>query len=323
MEVGQSITFSEVTQKISYCRTHLMGVAMLMVILYHCGIKPFAWFGYWGVDIFLFLSGFGICFSLSKNESLTIFYLKRLLRIMPGAVICGIAFSYMGCAHGEKDIALCGLNLWYIRTILIFYFLSPFLFSFLKRWKTKALLLLIILAEVVAYLFNGYLHVERILTVTIAWSFARLPVYLLGMAFPLFSEGKAISIRCLLFSALVGIMIVGGLRIYQNCYHLGYVKLLFMPSLLLSPAILLMSIFCSGWMKTLPSFFSKFIYFFGVYSLEIYLIHEAMLKFCSEIAFYVQSTLLSKMICIIISAILAWLLNITCSRFQSFFLKSA
>lgn len=323
MGIGQSVTFSELTQKTSCCRTHLMGVAMLMVILFHCRIMPFFWFGYWGVDIFLFLSGFSIYFSLSKKGTLPIFYLKRFLRIMPGAIICGIAFFYMGYAHGEKDIALWGLNLWYVRSILIFYFLSPFLFIFLKRWKTKALLFLIILAEVTAYLFADCIYVGRILTVTLSWSFARLPIYLLGMALPIFSKEKeiSVSIRCLLFSALVGIMILGELRVYQIYHNLDVVKLLFMPSLLLSPTILLMSIFWVKWMRILPPFLLKIIYLFGFYSLEIYLIHESILKFNSKIAFYVQSALLSKMMCIIVSVLLAYFLNVTCSRIQTFFLK--
>ena len=42
-----------------------------------------AQYGYAGVEIFMFVSGFGLYFSLDKNPSLLIFYRRRLLRIFP------------------------------------------------------------------------------------------------------------------------------------------------------------------------------------------------------------------------------------------------
>lgn len=61
------VRMSERVEKLSAVRTYLMGMAMMLIILYHCGVYPFKMFGYWGVDVFLFLSGFGIFFALKKR----------------------------------------------------------------------------------------------------------------------------------------------------------------------------------------------------------------------------------------------------------------
>lgn len=66
-------------------RSFLMGVSMLAVLLFHAYI---AWgglfifkYGFIGVDSFLFLSGYGLCFSYKKN-SIWSFWLRRLKTIL-------------------------------------------------------------------------------------------------------------------------------------------------------------------------------------------------------------------------------------------------
>lgn len=76
---------------LSKYRSALMGVAILWVMLYHILAKggiliitQILEVGYGGVDIFLFLSGFGLFFSLSnKGTTLPQYYRKRFLRILP------------------------------------------------------------------------------------------------------------------------------------------------------------------------------------------------------------------------------------------------
>lgn len=65
-----------------------MGVAAFMIYFAHfyayadLGVvnRLFA-YGNWGVDVFLLLSGFGICHSMSKSPSDGDFYLKRFVRV--------------------------------------------------------------------------------------------------------------------------------------------------------------------------------------------------------------------------------------------------
>ena len=68
-------------------RVLLMGVAIILIILYHayCVLGgPFIFFkyGYIGVDIFLLLAAFGLSYSYTKN-TFGKFYLNRLKRIYP------------------------------------------------------------------------------------------------------------------------------------------------------------------------------------------------------------------------------------------------
>lgn len=79
-------------------RKYLMGIAIIMVILHHWGYYSqhlwdvgFLWgfcdSGYIGVDIFLFLSVIGLCYSYEKR-SLWSFYFRRFQRLYP----CTLAF---------------------------------------------------------------------------------------------------------------------------------------------------------------------------------------------------------------------------------------
>lgn len=68
-------------------RNFLLGVAILLVLVYHFfnwTINPFGRFniGHVGVDIFLFLSGWGLSYSYTKNNLKT-FYVRRIKKIVP------------------------------------------------------------------------------------------------------------------------------------------------------------------------------------------------------------------------------------------------
>lgn len=75
---------------ISKYRTPLMGIAALMIILCHApqygvampnSISSVMLRGGLGVDIFLYLSGVGCWYSLSKGVTLKKWYCKRFIRI--------------------------------------------------------------------------------------------------------------------------------------------------------------------------------------------------------------------------------------------------
>lgn len=301
-----------------------MGIAMVMVILFHCGYFPFDYFGYWGVDIFLFVSGFGIYFSLSKNESLLNFYLKRLVRIMPAAIICGAVFQLTGCNHTNALLALMGLELWYIRTILLFYLISPFLFFCLTRWGIKAVVLMVIVSEAMSYSLDAAFQCGNILTLTLTWSAARLPIYILGMALPYLAEKKhkVLPSWFMAASAFTGVVLLFALRVLQMRYNKGFVMYLFMPSLLLTPAITYVGMRFSEWARHLPSWMLKCLSFTGTLSLEIYLIHEKLIKIgCTVLNVYGVDILLSKSLCVCLSFLFAWLLHRLCSTFRKRVLK--
>ena len=76
-----------ISNSIEHYRNELMGIAIISIIVYHCvGHINFPAFplnyGFIGVDIFMFLSGYGLCFAIKKWK-IKDFYLRRLLRVYP------------------------------------------------------------------------------------------------------------------------------------------------------------------------------------------------------------------------------------------------
>lgn len=58
---------------VSKYRTPLMGFAMLWIMLFHIGINipiigTLTQKGYWGVDIFIFLSAYGLYYGYKKDN---------------------------------------------------------------------------------------------------------------------------------------------------------------------------------------------------------------------------------------------------------------
>lgn len=124
-------------------RSFLMGVAMIMVIVYHI----FCWvynpigplnIGYVGVDIFLFLSGLGLSCSYEKN-SITQFYKNRIKRIYPIYIISVLTTYLIFNSNWSNfdlfaNIVTIGLYTkggvyrydWYLESLFTLYILFPF-----------------------------------------------------------------------------------------------------------------------------------------------------------------------------------------------------
>ena len=159
---------------ISNNRQFFMGVAMLLVVLYHCycvigGNIVLSLFkrGYIGVDIFLFFSGLGLCYSYSNN-SLKLFYFNRLWRILPMYWVWAIAHLAVYCienAFKPSFSDVFGLfsmfsyfwgvgeirSNWYLSALLCLYLLFPMIFSCVKRWKFVFLLLVLFSSATALY----------------------------------------------------------------------------------------------------------------------------------------------------------------------------
>lgn len=187
---------------ISQGRSLTLGFATLCILLFH---QPFVhephwltsiWsYGYWGVELFLFLSGFGIYYALKKAEAREpwSFYRKRLLRLLPAAIPAGILLDICNpffhgalldgsAPYGLTPVAcLFGLHLWYIRAILLFYFLSPFLYRILHR--TQFVVAIAIASGAIGYILALHFHYWRdhLIYTTVIWPLLRFPAYLLGM----------------------------------------------------------------------------------------------------------------------------------------------
>lgn len=180
---------------ISRFRSSFMGFAIFWIFFYHTGVdipvlKHFFALGWLGVDIFFFLSGFGLSASLAKDSSFKRFFRKRFVRIIPcwWIVLAGMAFfgsvvSLKGFPITAEDYFhwfsgtgwwLAGCNFeWYIPTLLVFYLLAPLLSSMsIRQLSICAVVAAIIAVALSSGIVNCFNHVYM--------SYSRLPVYLSG-----------------------------------------------------------------------------------------------------------------------------------------------
>ena len=110
-------------------------------------IKPLgfiAQYGFAGVEIFMFVSGFGLYYSLDKDRHIIRFYKKRLLRIFPTYYILGIIASIILFNDNLLSYLFRYTTLgfwigsiyweWYIPSLVMLYLVSPFLKKLIDRY---------------------------------------------------------------------------------------------------------------------------------------------------------------------------------------------
>ncbi len=180
---------------LSRYRTPLMGAAMLGVMLFHLGnitsidySRGFiSWLAaetfWWGVDLFLFLSGMG-CFYALRRHGTRRFYLRRAIRILPAVLLAGCLkslFSEAPFNWGDPvDLRrlLC-FDQWYIVTYLTLIASYPVMDGILRRSRLGGILLFasICLLPVAAMAILPA-HVYRL--GMISWTLTRAPAFVIG-----------------------------------------------------------------------------------------------------------------------------------------------
>lgn len=169
-------------------RDELMGVAIILVILYHlycwCNYGHFDLFkyGYIGVDIFMYVSGLGLCFSYNKRSLLS-FYKRRMIRIIPIFCVFNIILlliSYDNTLQLKHVVgSFTTLNFydlssnskeWFISSILLLYLLFPVIY---KSTTGKAIVTASILIAIVGTFFKLDWRHDCLLS--------RLPIFMLGI----------------------------------------------------------------------------------------------------------------------------------------------
>ncbi|WP_302602811.1 acyltransferase [Bacteroides caecimuris] len=284
---------------ISRFRSSFMGFAIFWIFFYHTGVdipvlKHFFALGWLGVDIFFFLSGFGLSASLAKDSSFKRFFRKRFVRIIPcwWIVLAGMAFfgsvvSLKGFPITAEDYFhwfsgtgwwLAGCNFeWYIPTLLVFYLLAPLLSSMsIRQLSICAVVAAIIAVALSSGIVNCFNHVYM--------SYSRLPVYLSGFIMYKIWKSKA----CISFTNASGLALIGALAFAIGFYVksidfiLGLTIARVFVSLLMVPMLFIISLL----FKYTP--INRAMAFMGVISLEMYLLHIN-----SQFSHWVEANLLS------------------------------
>lgn len=203
-------------ESISKYRNQLMGIAMLYVMLFHTTttkaqygdglLYSFVKLGNAGVDIFVFLSGLGMVYSLNKDCHVLRFYKKRILRIYPDYIpivgfysllcwsmgLCNIWLVITNCAGISFWISDSSYAFnWYIPAMILFYLLAPGIYHLLKDKRRRAVSFtaLYFVSLIFIILCYDYLKWTGLLI-----AFCRIPVFLVGMLAGFWiSEQKTIS----------------------------------------------------------------------------------------------------------------------------------
>lgn len=295
----------------------IMGIAMLMVMMFHQqflkALSLTFHFGYWGVDVFLFLSGFGIAHSLNQSSisafSCARYYGRRVCRIMPSCLLAGwVIFFLSDC---NNYLCLMGMNLWYIRAIVFMYILSPCIFALIKRWGGitifccgTAVCIGVAACLISLSINNGWYGV---------WGLQRTPVFILGMVFYLqgkttsgvreCSSGMRIIIPAICFCFFACIA-----AIVRKCCLCGsparYVELLeFFFVALATPGICCIIAATS---KRASLSIKYAIEWLGKHSLELYLVHECIFGFIKGSSSLPNSGILRLLLALVISVFSAW-----------------
>ena len=302
--------FSDFSKK----RSQLMGISMLLIMIFHCGLylnSRYTPFCVVGVDFFLVISAIGLFFSLSKNQDKLSFYKKRVLRILPTYLI--VAAPYF--AHNQKfEIGnylfnLSGLCIiddqryfWFIGQILICYLLAPFYFGLMK-YKLSILIPFITLIVC---------HYLGLLFPTLAIMLNRFAIFFLGFHLAALVYNKKVINSWLILPvcvlSIVLIPIIGNMQIYEGYQRIAY---FFLSIPALAGMVMLLN--------KCPSVIDKCLVFVGGITLEIYLLHE---RICLRAMQLVFGPLLGAVLSIPLCIVLAYLLCILMRKINHFLFSS-
>lgn len=263
---------------ISTYRSELMGLSILWIMMLHFTfnqIKPLgfiAQYGYAGVDIFMYVSGLGLFFSLDKGENITNYYKKRLLRIFPTYFIIGgitnllithddiltyiFRYSTIGFWIGKEYAE------WFIPSIILLYLLAPFIKKLIdKKWHI-IICIIVVCIYVTAFYFTDK---EDLLDRSHFFFLYRIPAFIFGMICSYWLKNN-MSNKYFFYILVLGLpFFIYFYPFHHHIYIFKYYSLAF-----LLPFFVVSFIIILKYTKCISPILKKI----GIASLEIYLIQN-------------------------------------------------
>lgn len=316
-------------------RSALMGVAILWIMLYHIPAKggipiitQILEVGYGGVDIFLFLSGFGLFFSLSnKDTTLPQYYKKRFLRILPEFWIFLIVdyvatMDFNMASLGELLYKATTIgywipgtpyDLWYVSCILFFYLIFPFYFRAFESKGISAPVIAILLGFILILVYAIIMvakfdnkNVGGLIILTVS----RIPIFFIGSVFGYFAKYnvnifKVRMIRVismiLFFLAIISLFIF--VNYFQN--YLWTCSLYWLPYIVITPVLCIIL----AWLfDRFPNIINRVFTKVGSISFELYVMHIFVFEHMEKILSDNFGTHVSMPAILMISFVLAFAL---------------
>lgn len=265
-------------------RTFIMGCAMIVVMLFHQQfivgnilLNFFRLCGRWGVDIFLFVSGFGIVNSL-HNNSIGKYYKNRINRLLVPCLLVGVCkcilvqvgfISYTGFL-----LTLTNLGLWYIYAIIVYYVLAP-VFKLIVQKSQYAILYICVICAILS--LKQFEESFLYLIPKFRWLIERLPVFILGMHIAVYPPKTQIK------------NYLWGIIPFVLCMLLRMQKDYFITYLILLLAVPMLCIISSLFARILDKIKLRgVVEYFGKTSLELYLWHEFIFLNVAKDAMFVE-----------------------------------
>ena len=275
-----------------------MGVAIIVIILFHFSfcfpfpVSDLLSFGYLGVDVFFFLSGFGLYFSMSKKGTRpSTFYKNRFRKLFPEFwLVLLLAFFIDGDFSAGSFSGLLWkiftvgywiqkpYMFWFISAIVGFYIVFPLYYKAVQRkglpaafWSIGIGLLLMAAYALVMIFCYGNENKGGILILSIA----RVPVFFVGSLSAYLLKNNRdfrLSASVKWLAVLVSILLTVAL-FYVRLHFPQYLRtcsLSFIPFIIVAPMIcVLLSLAFEHHPQGISSWLSKV----GMISLELYMLH--------------------------------------------------
>lgn len=241
----------------NYCilsrfRSQLFGISIIGIIIFHYfenvlnmtkGTVTYEisyvtnqFFGSIGVEVFLFLSGLGLYYSLSNNYNIKEFYKKRFVRILVPYLLFGCVIWFV------TDVVLKDMNffqyiydlsllsfwtsgaklLWFIALIIPLYIAFPLIYEFVNSKNGFAKTIALCLGITLLLLCAQKAAPDAFARTEIALK--RIPIFIVGTFFgKLAYEKKEIKKTHYLW-LLLGIPIKGAYALYKTLVHFGLLE---------------------------------------------------------------------------------------------------
>lgn len=283
-------------------RNLIYGLAAIWIVFYHihrkypidiCVLSPILKMGNMAVDVFLLLSAVGLSYSMEKNDTKT-FYKNRLKRTFITYLLIAGPFIVWKYFIAQNIIAMTVPNFllelstlsyfwtkegtypfWYVPCILFFYALYPVFYRLYKKNKLYivGLIMVSVIAEILLVLVGSPIIVvtER--------TFSRIPVFLIGILLSdIVKTEKKISTPWVIVSFLV-LAVTMVIYPVTNLYRIHTVLVRYCYGVM-AVALIVAGAFVMELIKKFKTtdIFIKIFSFFGGISLEIYIVHVAIIR---------------------------------------------
>lgn len=256
-------------------RMTLFGIAVIWIFFRHVyffNIETYGFLDYvtqlgdCGVDVFLFLSGFGCFYSYKQKCDAIYFYKKRIIRIFPTTVILLVFFSLIDYCLGGGSlksvfnpiayIKSIYATYWFIGAIIVYYISFPIVYKLVLTRPIFFVLLAYVLAIGGVYLIT-FIDIGQ--AKSLALYFARIPIFVLGAVFArnnnLFERKTILLTLTIVCAPLLFLLPKDYQRIAYGIFSLGIIS--FLPYLI----------------AYIPQKINEIVSCLGKSSFEFYIIH--------------------------------------------------